>query len=382
MSNHPPAHDLPRVVIDLEKLRHVNTGLGRFSLHLGQEMLSVAANRFEPVFFLPSSAASYFTTHVHNTIAVKEWKKESLQRVIRPFVQPFVLKARWALWHTTHQAAKYLPFDDRTPLLLTIHDLNFLHDESGNTPSPPLTTRQRRKLAAVQRLVDRSCAIVTDSSYVAEEVKKFVDIGSRPVHVVPLGLAEPSPASAQRPAFLPPGQFVLTVGNCLPHKNFHVLLGMIKALPDKRLVIAGKKATPYGAAIEREIAASELSGHVVMAGEVSDGDRQWLYENCEAFLFPSLTEGFGFPVLEAMQCGKPVFVSRRTSLPEIGGEMAFYFESYEPSVMAASFRKGMARVVETPRFSQMVREHAAQFTWRRAAQAYAGLYESLVGMRP
>jgi len=111
------------------------------------------------------------------------------------------------------------------------------------------------------------------------------------------------------------------VGNMLAHKNFHVLIGLMERLPGRRLVIAGKKATPYGAAIDREIARRGLGDRVKMRGEVSDGDRQWLYEHCEAFLFPSLAEEFGFPVLEAMQCGKPVFLSRAT-LPESTGTPA------------------------------------------------------------
>lgn len=368
---------LPRVVIDLEKLRHLNTGLGRFTLHLGREMLDVATGRFDPVFFLPREAAVMFGPGAARVIPVAAWKKELVQRLVRPVLQPMVRKPRWDLWHTTHQAAKYQPFDRRTPLLLTIHDLNFLHDETGTSPRPPFQGRKRRKLAAVQRLVDRSCAIATDSAYVAEEVKAFVAVGKRPVHVVPLGLAAPSPPSPQRPAFVPEGSFLLTVGNCVPHKNFHVLIPLVKALPGVRLVVAGKKTTPYGAAIERDVAAYGIADRVVMAGEVSDADRQWLYENCKAFLFPSLAEGFGFPVLEAMQCGKPVFMSRRTSLPEIAGAEGFFFDSYEPERMAAAFRLGMQQFDEESS-AMRCRRHAAQFSWRHTAERYADIYESIL----
>ena len=208
---------LPRIVIDLEKLRHINTGLGRFSLHLAQEILSLAPGRFEPVFFLPDGCERYFPAGGFEQIAVAEWKKEGLRRFVRPLVEPLLPRSDLALWHTTHQAAKYLPFDSRVPVLLTIHDLNFLHDDAGNVPQPPLSGRHRRKLAAVQRLVDRACAIATDSAYVADEVRAFLDVGDRPVHVVPLGLAEPPQASATRPSFLSPGPFFLTVGNYLPH---------------------------------------------------------------------------------------------------------------------------------------------------------------------
>jgi glycosyltransferase involved in cell wall biosynthesis len=369
---------LPRIAIDLEKLRHINTGLGRFSLHLAEELLKIAAGRFEPVFFLPRGCERYFPQGGFEPIEVAERKKESLRRFVRPFVQPLLPKSDIALWHTTHQAAKYLPLDSRIPMLLTIHDLNFLHDEHGNVAQPPLSVRHRRKLAAVQRLVDRACAIATDSAYVADEVRRYLKLGDRPVHVVSLGLAAPPPASTQWPSFLPPGPFFLTVGNCLPHKNFRVLIGLIEAMPEARLVVAGKKATPYGAMIERDIVARGLTNRVFMPGEVSDGDRQWLYEHCQAFLFPSLAEGFGFPVLEAMQCGKPVFMSRSTSLPEIAREQGFFFESFDPRSMAEVVQAGLATWKANPGVDEKARQHAKTFSWAETAKHYGAVYERLV----
>ncbi len=368
---------LPRIAIDLEKLRHINTGLGRFSLHLAQELLSLAPGRFKPVFFLPNVCERHFPEGGFERIGVAEWKKEGLRRFVRPLVEPLLPRSNLALWHTTHQAAKYLPLDSRIPVLLTIHDLNFLHDEAGTVAQPPLSGRHHRKLAAVQRLVDRACAIATDSAYVAEEVRAFLDVGDRPVHVIPLGLAEPPKASATRPSFLPPGPFFLTVGNCLPHKNFRVLIGLIDAMPEARLVIAGKKATPYGALIEQEITARGLGSRVFMPGEVSDGDRQWLYENCEAFLFPSLAEGFGFPVLEAMQCGKPVFMARCTSLPEIAGEHGFFFESFEPQSIAEVVRAGLAAKASDADWAEKTRHYARRFSWRETTKQYAAIYETI-----
>jgi len=365
---------LPRVVIDLEKLRHINCGLGRYSLHLGRELLEVAGGRFQPVFLLPAGAARYFPGGGFEVITVSPWNKEALRRLYRPLVRPLLPAPRVRVWHVTSQMSKYLPLDDRVPVVLTIHDLNFLHESPDTVRSEEID----RKLADIQRKVDRAAAIVADSAYVAADVAEHVDLGGRPVHVVPLAVSPPTASATARPAYVPAGPFLLSIGNCLPHKNFHALFGLLESVPDARLVIAGKKTTPYGEFLEREVARRGLGGRVILPGEVSDEDRQWLYEHCEAFLFPSLTEGFGFPVLEAMQCGRPVFVSRRTSLPEVAGDLATYFDGYEPAALAAAYREGLARHRADPAAADRLKAHAAGFSWAATARRYADVYARVI----
>ena len=368
------AQPLPRIVVDLEKLRHINCGLGRFSLHLGEELLRLAPDRFDPVFLLSAGSERHFPGGRFDTIRVRPWRKESLLRRVRPLVAPFLGASRIDLWHMTNQLSKYLPTSPRVPVLLTIHDLAFLH-EGGEDPRD---RKARRKLADIQRKIDRSTALVTDTRYVADDVRANLDVGRRPIHVVPLGLSPPPAAAAERPAFVPPGPFVLTVGNCLPHKNFHVLFDLVARLPGRRLVIAGKKATPYGEFLEREVARRGLDQAVTLTGEVSDADRQWLYERCEAFVFPSLSEGFGFPVLEALDAGRPVFISRTTCLPEIAGPHAFAFGSFEPAAMARDYEAGLAAWQGDPSAADRGRRHAAGFAWAETARGYLRVYESVL----
>jgi glycosyltransferase involved in cell wall biosynthesis len=368
---------LPRVVIDLEKLRHINCGLGRFSLHLAEELLAVAPGRFRPVFFLPAGAERHLPLAGYDRLDVAFWKKEGVARLVRPVARHLLPPPDVALWHVTNQTSKYLPLDPRVPVVLTIHDLSFLHE----APREGRGREIDRKLAAIRRKADRAVAIVTDSEWVADDVRRHVPLGGRPVHVVPLGIAPPPAAAERRPACVPEGRFLLTVGNALPHKNFHVLFDLLEQLPGERLVIAGKKATPYGQFLDREVSRRGLGERVVLPGEVSDADRQWLYDHCEAFLFPSLTEGFGLPVLEAMQSGRPVFLSRTTSLPEVAGPHGFYFDSYAADAMAAVLRDGLRRFREDPAAGDRYRRHAGGFSWRATAEGYALVYEQVMRRR-
>jgi len=368
----------PRVVLDLEKLRHANCGLGRFCRHLAEGILALGERSFDPVFFLPQTipqdTVRHFRAEGVEQIEVSPWRKETFASYYRPFLAPFQRRHRYDLWHVTNQTSKYLPLDPTVPVVLTIHDLNFLHD-ARHQDRP---TAVARKLADVQRKVDRATAIVTDSHYVADDVAAHLRLGGKPVHVVSPGLSAPPGASATAPAWAPRGRFLLSIGNCLPHKNFHALFDLIERLPERALVIAGKRETPYGEQLVREVAARNLGGRVTLTGQVSDGDRQWLYEHCEAFAFPSLTEGFGFPVLEAMQCGKPVFMSRRTSLPELGGSLGFYWDSFGADHMATVFHAGMAAVAAMPTFAAAARARAAEFSWENAARGYLRVYRSIL----
>lgn len=359
---------LPDVAVDLEKLRHINCGLGRFCLHLGRSLLECDDRRFSPTFLLHRGGHRHFPGGAFAQMTAARWRRESVNRFIRPLA-PFLLRPRrYALWHSTNQMSRYLPLDPRVPVLLTVHDLNFLHD-----PRKRSARRLAAKLADVQRRVTRAVAVVTDSTFVADELRSHVDLGARPIHVVPLGLPDAS-GEQRQPDWLPAGPFVLSVGNCLPHKNFHSLLALLEWLPGMRLVIAGKSTTDYGRFVQAEAARMGLGSRVSMPGEVPDAEREWLYRHCDAFLFPSLAEGFGFPALEAMAAGRPVFVSRHASLPELVGEHAAFLDGPSPREVAALVLEGIARFDRDPRRADRARVHATSFTWSETARQYADLY--------
>ena len=257
-------------------------------------------------------------------------------------------------------------------MVLTIHDLYFLYTEK----SPK---RISRKLNDIQQRVNRCSAIVTDSQYVADDLARNINLGRRPVHVVPLGMSPTPSKAAQRPDWLPQGKFAFSIGNFLPHKNFHTLVKMIRHLPDLTLVVAGKNQTPYGEQVLDLVSTAGVADRVFLPGMVTDEDRQWLYEECDVFLFPSLTEGFGFPVLEAMQCGKPVVMSRLTSLPEIAGDHGFYFDSFEEKEMAVAVEEALVSFDKDPDAGVRAQAHAGTYTWQATAQGYLKVYAEMLG---
>jgi glycosyltransferase involved in cell wall biosynthesis len=115
---------------------------------------------------------------------------------------------------------------------------------------------------------------------------------------------------------------------------------------------------------------------VIFAGAVSEADKMALYVHCEAFVFPSLAEGFGLPVVEAMHLGKAVFLSQFTSLPEVGGPEAYYFTDFEGASMRDTLSNGLKDYQEHDK-KQAIQEWSKRFDWSVAAASYVDVYTKL-----
>jgi glycosyltransferase involved in cell wall biosynthesis len=115
--------------------------------------------------------------------------------------------------------------------------------------------------------------------------------------------------------------------------------------------------------------------HIV--GPVPEEDKAWYLQHCMAFLLPSLAEGFGAPVVEAMAFGKPLFLANRTSLPEIGKDVAFYFDDFEELRMQEVFKKGMMEYQKNGLASK-IKERGNDFNWNEKAKEYINVYRSLM----
>jgi glycosyltransferase involved in cell wall biosynthesis len=292
-------------------------------------------------------------------------------RPLRSLFSPRQRSRKVDLWHVTNQHSKFAPPDAQTPVLLTIHDLSSLQESDG--------PRAARQLSKLQAKVDRAAAVTTISQFVAGEIRAHLNLRGKPLKVIYHGGPSSVQQTARRPAYLPQGPFLFAIGEIVPRKNFHVLLHMMQRVPGRTLVIAGDPKHPYARQIADQVRELGLAQRVFMPGMISENECRWLYQHCEAFVFPSKNEGFGLPVIEAMSHGRPVFLSHSTSLPEVGGPLAFYWQQYDPDYMAAVFQDGMAVYYGDPDYPHRLRQHAAQFTWQRAARAYVETYRDLLG---
>ena len=162
-------------------------------------------------------------------------------------------------------------------------------------------------------------------------------------------------------------------------KNFHTLLGMMTHLPAYKLIIAGNTNFKYHQMFMSVAKRLKLLDRIKILGTVSDHVKHVYIRHCEAFVFPSLREGFGFPPIEAMTYGKPIFLSSCTSLPEIGGTAAYYWNDFDPELMANVFIDGMKDYEQnkTARIKR-IQSRARDFSWNHSAKQYIELYKQLL----
>jgi len=348
---------MKKVFLEMEKLKNMNSGLGQFCFQLGNTIFQSSSLKFEPHFFLPAKLKNIFGNHFN-------YIKSST------FCKFFPVKGRFDIWHCLHQESSYWPSSGSAKIILTIHDLNFLEIKKSKW-------KQKRRLKKLQNLIYRADAITVISKYTEKVVRENLKIPDIPLQVIYNGNSLKTFSFVSKPDFAPDGKFFFSIGIITLKKNFLTLVPLLKHSNDYHLIIAGNKNDSYAQEIQNLAKSLGVSNRLIMPGPINEEEKYWLYQNCAAFLFPSVAEGFGLPVIEAMSLGKPVFLSRFTSLPEIGGEEAFYFNSFDPHAMHSTIENGLKEFDSDKEKSQRIIEWSRQFSWRRALEAYQELYLKL-----
>jgi glycosyltransferase involved in cell wall biosynthesis len=230
----------------------------------------------------------------------------------------------------------------------------------------------------LQKKINRACYISTISNFTKAAVQKHLVTKNIPVEVIYCGVINTEKSISEKPEELYQNeQFFFHISTIQPKKNVMALVDMMKLMPEKKLVIAGSWESNYAKEILHRIESEKLS-NIKTLSKISTEEKAWLFQNCEAFFFPSLQEGFGLPVIEAMYCGKPVFSSIFTSLPEIGSDKAFYWNNFEPVYMKNFVIEQMERIKNDDQFSSLLKKYAHEFTWEKNVIAYISLFKNLL----
>lgn len=356
-----------KLVLELEILRDPNCGLGQVAIHLGRALVAELRRRGEnPWIFTHADCLGLLPAGVPH-VPVREWHRSRYRGLRRLLPRP--ASERNAVWHLPHQCSKYWPVHPETPVLLTIHDIDFLRLR----PQSEWPKRLRR----IQEQIDRARGVAAVSEATAAEIETHLKLRGKPLRVIPNGMYEPTEYAPEPVPELVERPFLLSLGVLVEKKNFLALAAMMEHLPDLELVLAGNDATDYAATFRERLARFPWRDRIRLLGRVSDGCRQWLYANCTAFLFAAYAEGFGLPPLEAIRAERPTIVAHRTSLPEVVGPDGFFWQDFEPAAMAAEVRNLLAAAAHDPSRLERIRRWTDRFRWAEVARQYADWYEEL-----
>lgn len=342
------------VLYDAEKIKNPNTGLYTFNKHLSKALYDEAISRGHTFGVYCSSKA---TTHL---LSVPFKTSRYLLRYC------FSLNKRIRVWHAPFQSGKFFPISGQK-VVLTIHDLNFLYERNK--------LRRDAWLKKLQNNIDKSDYIVAISNFTKSDVLKYLNVGDKPFEVIYNGYT-PHEINDENVKPLTKNKFLFTIATVLPKKNFHVLPPLLLD-NDYDLIIAGNHSS-YVREIMAEAVKYGVEKRVKIVGPITENEKIWCLKHCEAFLFPSIAEGFGLPVIEAMYYQKPIFLSRHTCLPEIGVDLCYYFNyEFDRDLMRKEFREGMEDFKRHDKKEALL-ERAKSFTWERAAKQYWDIYEKML----
>jgi glycosyltransferase involved in cell wall biosynthesis len=350
---------MKKVLVDMHRLKYNPfNGLYSVCLNLGRALAAIPLSEMELYYYLPRKDVNIFGAD----------KQYVLHRSFDKFYMPGT--GKYDVWHITTQLSWYHPFNTKTRVVYTLYDFSYLIEDAKNV------RRNRRLLKETQEKINRADYITGISQFAIDEARKHLDLGNKPTRAIQLGTTVSSFPGFESPGYRPAKPFLFTIGLVQPRKNFHVLPPLLIG-NDYELVIAGLNNYEYGKQVEAEAKRFGVQDRVKLIGPATEEEKYWYYKNCDAFLFPSYAEGFGLPVIEAMVHGKPVFISDRTSLPEVGGDAAYYFRSFEPEAMREAFMAGMNDYAENHPVEK-IKAQAAKFDWNHTAQEYVSVYRELL----
>ncbi|MWV14969.1 glycosyltransferase [Pseudomonas sp. L-22-4S-12] len=372
------------VAFNASILRAPRTGIGQYLVELVRALATDP--EFEPQLFngwnwqaqLPAAALPGYS---RLSALVKRGVPNAY--ALRRLVEQRRFSRKAACADLYHEPSLW-PFEFDGPMVMTLHDLTHVHYPQ---------TQPADRLAAIERHaaggVERAQRILVDSQFIADEVCAHYGVPAERVVIAPLGCAArfhpraPEQLAARLATLgLQPDRYLLCVGTLEPRKNLQLALRAYERLPAALrehypLVLAGMpgwRAEQLAEPLQRALA----GGQVRLLGYQDDSALAELFAGARLLLFPSLYEGFGLPVLEAMASGTPVILSRSSALPEVAGDAGLYIDPLDDVACAAAIQLLIDDQARWLALREAGLLRAQAYSWQRCAQITASVYREAV----
>ena len=360
-----------KIAFDLRRIG--NPGIGRYMKCLSESIIAQAPEH-EYLLVLPPEGEHL----IHAPNAEKLCTSLKYYSFREQFELPRILsRHKVDVLHSPHFL---LPLVRPCPAVATIHDVIYMACP-GDLPSRAGRQYYRIMMNACSRMATR---IITDSEHSRNEIVRYLHTDPEKIEVIYPAVdpffhseADSTRIASVRSRFGIDRDYVLCVGIYKPRKNHAGLLTAFRKMLDSgcqaQLVVAGPMGE--GEAVLRRLARElGIAEHVIFTGFVNDTDLRTLYSSARVYACPSVYEGFGFTVLEAMACGTPVVCSSATSLPEVAGKAALYFNPHNPEEMASQLVRAFSG--DALRASLIAQGHRnlLRFNWKETARQTLEVY--------
>tara|TARA_B100000809_G_scaffold43630_1_gene37860 strand:- start:29126 stop:30211 length:1086 start_codon:yes stop_codon:yes gene_type:complete len=354
-----------KVLLDLERLRYPNSGIANVFRNL-----VIGFNELEK----PSDVEVTLFGPI-NTLKSLETKFSIVARnALHKLLSFFTL--RYNVLHTSHQLSSYFHNKyKQQKKIVTLHDLNFLHEEVSEK-------KYKKELGKVKMNIENADVIVCISDFTKQDLLANKDLfnytSSPELIVIHNGMQFPElkPYELGQFDFLVGKKYILNIGVLFPKKNQLSLIKMLPFIEENLVLVVSGEKDYYKAELVAEMKRLDVEERVYVVSNISEDEKWALVQNCTSMCHPSFAEGFGIPPIEAMYFGKPVFLSNLTSLPEIGGEIANYFTSFETEDMVSVYKRGMNEHNSDKELkSEKLTSWAKRYDYLEMARNYLELYK-------
>jgi len=355
---------------------------------------SYAANLIEALAQIDS--VNHYTLYVTTAEAIDRYRQRWSNFLVRstrphtPLIRiPLTLSAELRknpvdVLHVQFTAPPFCP----CPFVVSVHDLSFEH--------LPQTFHRRSRTQlrlTVRHSVRRAARVLTLSEHTRNDVIETYGIAGPTIEVIPIAASpkfkpvrDDKELQRVRHTYRITSDYILSVGSIQPRKNLVRLVRSYTLLRDKlgadklpKLVFVGKRAWLYDETL-RALEDASLGDSVILTGYVPESDLPALYSGATCFVYPSIFEGFGLPPLEAMQCGTPVIIGNRTSLPEVVGDAALAVDPFDVHAIAGAIEQ----ILNKPALRDELRvrglERAKMFDWHETARRTLRVYEQVANV--
>ncbi len=359
-----------KIVIDA---RESGTTTGRYVDKL-VENLHQHKPPFEVVVLTKSPRIEYFKAVAPNFKVIRsDYKEFTFSEQLGLAWQIYKLRPDLVHFANTNQPILYFG-----KTVTTIHDLTTARFTNPAKSWLAFKAKQLVYKTVVNIVVRKSKALLVPTNFVKEDVAQYTRI--KPGKITVTYEAADKIADTPQPVkSLKPGSFMMYVGRPLPHKNLERLVEAYQLLkhshPELQLALVGKNDALFEK-IKQKVTKEQIKG-VVFTGFVSEAQLRWLYENTSAYVFPSLSEGFGLPGLEAMAHGAPVVSSNSTCLPEVYGSAALYFDPLDVSDMEIKIHEVLTDEALRQRLIKSGYTQTKKYSWQAMAKKTLQIYTQI-----